>query len=41
MVRSPGRRTLVARAVTIIMTACGLAAGYGLGCALALLLATN
>lgn len=41
MGRSPGRRALVARVVAMIMTACGLGAGYLLGCALALLLATN
>ena len=41
MGRSPRQRTLAARVATITMTACGLAAGYLLGCALALLLATN
>lgn len=41
MVRSLKQRALVARVVTIAMTACGLAVGFLLGCALALLLATN
>jgi sensor c-di-GMP phosphodiesterase-like protein len=35
------RRVLVARAATVIMTACGIAAGYLLGCVLAVLLAEN
>jgi sensor c-di-GMP phosphodiesterase-like protein len=35
------RRILVTRAATVIMTACGIAAGYLLGCVLAVLLAEN
>lgn len=39
--RTPRQRVLVARATTVAMTACGIVAGYLLGCVLALFLAEN
>ena len=39
--RSLRQRVMVARAATVILTACGIVAGYLLGCVLAVLLAEN
>jgi len=41
MMRNDKQRVLVAKAATITMTACGMVAGYLLGCALAIHLADN
>ncbi len=41
MMRNDNQRVLVGRAATITMAACGMAAGYLLGCALALHVADN